>query len=546
MAESAFSSRITSRLAGRVDAWLEPHIGLLAMLALVAGFIVRIVVARGRYLVADEALDYLLVNQGSALEAYRASLTNAHPPLYYFVLYYWRFLGSSELMLRLPSVAAGTLMPWFAFLWLKRLGRETAFLALLLLTFAPTFITFSTEIRPYAFLLLFLTAALWSLDRGFEKNSPGAMLLFGAFLCLANFTHYSAIWATIAMGIYALARIFFGELKKAAIFGWITSQVSALIVLGFLWITHISKLRNDAIKSVAVNGWLRAEYFQPGEHALHFAIRATAHAFFYLLTRQTEISLALALLSVVIPTALVLFFVFGVALLLANRAGGKQSTARPTRTFGVLMLLPFAIGCAGALLRLYPYGGSRHVAYLAPFAVAGIATSIAWLNKEASWAGIGATVALLLVCTMRVEPLSYISPSDQSSARMARAVNYIHASVPAGGVIVVDYNSSLVMRYYLCSGKGNMIWNFEDQMSQFACGKYEMARARGYEWMFTSENFRPILARMEKQFSWRHGQPIWLVQAAEMRLNATVLARCGAERSKEFGQNISVTQLRAP
>jgi hypothetical protein len=191
-------------------------------------------------------------------------------------------------------------------------------------------------------------------------------------------------------------------------------------------------------------------------------------------------------------------------------------------------------------------GGSRHVAYLAPFAVAGIATSIAWLSREALWAGIVATVALLLVCTMRVEPLSYISATDQASERMAQAVKYIHASVPAGGVIVVDYNSSLVMRYYLCSGKGNMIRNFENQMSQFACGKYEMARTRGYEWMFTSENFGPILARMEKQFGWRHGQPIWLVQAAEMRLDAALLGRFGAQTSKEFGQNISVTQLRAP
>lgn len=91
MAESAVPSRIILRLSERADAWLESHIGLLATLALVAGFIVRVIVARGPYLIGDEALDYLLVNQGSALEAYRASLTNAHPPLYYFVLFYWRF-----------------------------------------------------------------------------------------------------------------------------------------------------------------------------------------------------------------------------------------------------------------------------------------------------------------------------------------------------------------------------------------------------------------------------------------------------------------------
>lgn len=46
MAESAVPSRIILRLSERADAWLESHIGLLATLALVAGFIVRVIVAR--------------------------------------------------------------------------------------------------------------------------------------------------------------------------------------------------------------------------------------------------------------------------------------------------------------------------------------------------------------------------------------------------------------------------------------------------------------------------------------------------------------------
>lgn len=547
MAESALSSRMIWRQnSSGVDAWLESHIGLLATLALVGGFIVRIMIAHSRYLVADEALDYLLINQPSALGAYRASLTNAHPPLYYFVLYYCRFLGTSELMLRLPSAIAGTLMPWFAFLWLKRFGRTAAFLALLLLTFTPALINFSTEIRPYALLLLFLAAALWGLDRAFDKNSPGGMLLFGLLLCLAILTQYSAIWAVIAMGIYALARIVFGELKKAAIFAWTATQAWALAVLAFLWVTHISKLHNDAMESAAVNGWLRTEYFHAGDHVLRFVVRATAHTFFYLLTRQTQISPALSLRSVLIPMAIAALFVFAAALLLANRAGGIGTTPRSTRLFGALVLLPFAIGCAGAIAGLYPYGGSRHVAYLAPFLVAGIAISIAWLSRKVSWAGIAATVALLVVCTMRVEPLSYISPADQASEHIERAVQYIHESVPAGGILVVDYNSSLVARYYLCSGKGNSIRSFESQIGEFSCGTYEMARARGGDWNLTSENLGPILAAMEKQFRWKQGRPIWLVQAAEMRLDVATLERFGLESSKEFGLNVSVSELRAP
>ena len=545
MAESAVPSTVTSQLNGeRAAASLESRIGLVAILALVAGFIVRVSIARSRYLVADEALDYLLVNQGSVLEAYRASLTNAHPPLYYFVLYYTRFLGTSELILRLPSVIAGTLMPWFVFLWLKRLDRVTAFIALLLLTFTPALLAFSTEIRLYAFLLLFLTGALWSLDRAFDENSLWQVLIFGVFLCLAILTQYSAIWAACAMGIYALARIFSEELKKSAIFAWIGSQVCALGVLGSLWVTHISRMYHEVMRSVAVNGWLRAEYFHTGKNVFHFGLRATAHAFFYLLTRQTEISLKLAPSSIAVVIAVTTLFLFGVIPLLVNRTRGVQPVCPSRRFLGVLIIAAFVIGYAGALLGLYPYGGSRHVAYLAPFAVAGIACGIAWLTRQAVWVGFAATVALLFVCTLRVEPLSYTSPADQARTQMARAVKYVHESVPSGGMILVDYNSSLVLRYYLC--RDSAIRTFEDQISEFDCGKYEMARTRGYDWAFTSKNFGPILVEMEKQFGWQPGQPIWLAQAAEMRLDSKLLARFGAESSKDFGLNVSVTRLRAP
>lgn len=91
----------------------------------------------------------------------------------------------------------------------------------------------------------------------------------------------------------------------------------------------------------------------------------------------------------------------------------------------MLLILPFAIGYAGALLRLYPYGGSRHVAYLPPFAAIGIASGIAWLSRKAAGAGLIVMVVLLVICTRRVEPLSYISPADQASARMAQALEYI-------------------------------------------------------------------------------------------------------------------------
>jgi uncharacterized membrane protein len=99
----------------------------------------------------DEALHYLLANQSSWRLAYNASLTNAHPPLLTLVLFLWRSLGTSEFVLRLPSVIAGTAFCWIFFKWLTRiLAPVTGFIGLILVSFLPPMITLAAEVRQYA------------------------------------------------------------------------------------------------------------------------------------------------------------------------------------------------------------------------------------------------------------------------------------------------------------------------------------------------------------------------------------------------------------
>src|SRR5205807_853748 len=80
----------------------------LSLLVLAVGFVARLTQAWKYFLNPDEGLHNLLATQSSLSLAYKAALTNAHPPLLILVLYYWRSLGQSELMLRMPSVLAGT------------------------------------------------------------------------------------------------------------------------------------------------------------------------------------------------------------------------------------------------------------------------------------------------------------------------------------------------------------------------------------------------------------------------------------------------------
>jgi len=80
----------------------------LAALVLAAGFVARLLPAWRYFLNPDEALHYVLADQSSLTLAWKAALTNAHPPLLIVVLYYVRLWGHSELLLRIPSVLAGT------------------------------------------------------------------------------------------------------------------------------------------------------------------------------------------------------------------------------------------------------------------------------------------------------------------------------------------------------------------------------------------------------------------------------------------------------
>jgi len=140
------------------------------------GSVARIVLARKTFLNPDEVLHYLMINEPSLRLAYKASLTNAHPPLIYLLLYICHLLGRPELILRLPLVLAGTAFCWFAFKWVQALfGEAASLIALIVVAFSPTLIALSAEVREYALLLFCVTAALYFLERAFDEKSVRAM-----------------------------------------------------------------------------------------------------------------------------------------------------------------------------------------------------------------------------------------------------------------------------------------------------------------------------------------------------------------------------------
>ncbi len=235
---------------------------------LLLAFLLRLWKASGTFLNLDEAMHFLAANRPSLSEAYRASLGLAHPPLLILLLNVWRRLGTSELVLRLPSVFAGTIFCWILFKWLTRLlGPVSGYVGLILVAFLPPFVELSSEIRQYALLLCFSMAAAYVLELALDEISTGKMVMFFVLLYLAMLTHFSALLFAGTVAVYSAWRLTGLRAGHHLIGTWIAGQVGCAGLFTYLYLTHITNLKNStAAKHMGV--LLGNSYFHPARDHL--------------------------------------------------------------------------------------------------------------------------------------------------------------------------------------------------------------------------------------------------------------------------------------
>ena len=512
-----------------VENWLHDHLNAVALTVVAAGLGVRVFVASRSYLNPDEALHYLLINQPSAFLAYKASLTNAHPPLLYLLLYCWHFLGRSELMLRLPSVFAGTALCWVAFKWIGIVfGRTAGLIGLILVAFSPALVTLSAEVREYALLLFCMGAALYFLELAFQEKSVRGMWYFSAFLYLAILSHYSALFFALAIGLYSLARIIEAQLSRKVVVAWACGQAGALAIYGFLYVTHVSKLKDYITRWAMPFGQF---YFHPGSGDLvTFTREQTANIFLFLFGGH-YISLAMLLLFV----ASAGFLVIGE--LLSRRGHAPSGHA------GILLLLPFIAVWGAAIAGIYPYVGSRHTVFLAPFAIAAASFLLAAVCRQKLWAGL--LIAALLSGASNASGKTFeegITKENQSRTLMIAAVNHMQQSIPRGDIILVDYQSSLPLAYYLCGPRNIPADMFHGDLAKFSCNGYSIVTLR--IWKLIAGNFSPQFEQMAHTYGLKSGDRVWVFQAGWGDNVGKELpghfAKFRCLIPKDFGRNITV------
>jgi hypothetical protein len=506
---------------------------LMAPLVLIAAFVARLIPAKEYFLNPDEALHYLSASQPSVDLAYKAALTNAHPPLLILVLYYWRSFGQSELILRLPSVLAGTACCWLAYLWLKEVThRSTAFMGLLLLSFAPSMIALSAEVRQYALLLFFIAGCLYLSERAIQENSRPLMMLFSLCLYGALLTHYSSLLFAFTLGIYMLLRLYPYRKRPGLFAVWVSGQIGALALVAYFLVTHVARLRATGVPREIAETWLRKSIFHPGDHNVAVFVSAqTLRIFTYLFSHGF------------VGTLTLLAFLAGMVSLLRRKTPWNKDSPTP-RELALLFGLPFVANCGAAIAGLYPYGGTRHNAFLAPFAVAGAAIGLAAWIPARLWAKSLVIVIALALCNFFPAPPPLIKARNHSAVLIKNAVDYLRQSAPRGSVLLADYQSGLLLGYYACNHGVVQVFPPMQSFAKVDCGPYTVITAGTQEWRFNADDLPGQLANVAETYGLAPGTKVWLFDAGWITDLAPSLSgenRCSAPRT--FGENILICQL---
>jgi uncharacterized membrane protein len=511
------------------------RLDVLASSMLAAGFLLRLTLAYFASLNPDEALHYLLSQQSSAHEAYRASLNTVHPPLLIMLLYYWGHLGRSELFLRLPSVLAGTGFCWVIYRWLLwAVDRSTALIAFSLLLFLPPFVFLSSEIRQYALMFLFLSLTILLFDWGLARASVGMMTGSALALYLALLTHYSALMVALAFGIYALARILSqNAITWKVVAVWVVGQVGALVLTGVLFATHIAQLDARGAPKALADGMVVGSMFHPGQdNILWFILKANIRLFRYLFWSGAIGGLAL------------LIFAVGLTMLLRSKYLQADPEKPSYRQLGVLVALPFLINLIAAFARKYPYGNTRHNSFLIIFAVTAISIALSRWSASRKWPVTFGIVGALLVSTIFPNPSgAYIPPKYQKRELMHQATDFLARSVPDGSTILTDEESGLLLSRYFCHEPVVQLDFPKAPLRRFPCRSLNVISSSRF--IFDDNALQNTLLQIGKMDSFPN-ETVWFFQAGWNvgQFNVTVpLARYGCSAPTMFGPNILVCRL---
>lgn len=329
---------------------------LAAILLVAAGAILRVRGLSEYWLNADEGIYYSTLTRASADAFWAEVAANAHPPAFYLLLRWLGFLTWDFVWLRGASVVFGVAAIWVFWLIGRELGGSgprgvtAGVVAAAFLALNPEAVILSQVLRPYMLVVLLLGGALLALLR--YRRAPDVRNLFGyaTFLGVAVLTHYSA---ALAIGVFSLVLLHDAltrHLPGSALQGLLAAHAVPTLLLAGLYVVHLGAALESELMGEALDpgGWLSA-WLIDGPGAAWDSL--VAYQAFHL------------------PPS------FRVRALVLLSAAVAVSALGRDRTVAVLAAGAITIAIAVSALGVYPFGPSRHNAWLVVFTI----PALGWL-----------------------------------------------------------------------------------------------------------------------------------------------------------------------
>lgn len=516
---NAVATRPTGTIV-EIAARVEDHAVWLALALVVLGTVVRTVDAASCYLNPDESAHFDLANTSDWTGAWQSSLTIAHPPLLILLLHGLLRMGRSEFLLRLPSLAAGVATLWLIFVWLRpSLGPLPALLALWLMAVSPAAIAASTEVRQYGILVFFICGSLVAADRAFDKESTFWATLHGLLMLGAIFTHYAAVVAAAAAGLYVLVRLMLTKLPIRVRFAFVAGQIVWLASLAALYSFHLRPF--VALATGRQPGYVTAYYYIKGSSSL---IGYMAHAL--------RMTFAYPLGSSRFSLLMMLVFAVGVAVLITGRSLLQKTQA-------LLFAVPILFAMAATLARVLPMDGTRHEAYLLPFLAAGMAAATTRLQPRTAAAVL--LGAVVLTPAFLLHHLPDNDPHKFPRRDMQEAMATLRRMAPPGSPLFVDYETREVLGYYL--GRNQPDTRISHAGEEALLGGYRVAVPENFQWAFDAQNVRSDLQQWASSQHLATGTPVWIVSSSWFEAPLAVRTPPRADVAARVFGRISVMRM---
>lgn len=204
--------------------------GLLLVALLLASFGLRVYRLGDKSVWWDEGLAAWAARQSLA-DIARWTAADVHPPLYFWMLHFWRQgSGDSEFGLRLLSAAIGVLTAAATY----RLGRavggwKAGLLAALLVSLSRFGIWWSQEMRMYALAALLAALSLWAAVRFWDRGRLTDGTLYVLFTAAGLYTLYLSVSVFAVANLVWLWVLWRSKHRWREAIRWAGAQIAVLL-----------------------------------------------------------------------------------------------------------------------------------------------------------------------------------------------------------------------------------------------------------------------------------------------------------------------------